>query len=156
MKTAKKTSSAPKNKTKKSYKTYVVKYSDMKYHISKKEFEKAKLNTFSISKPYIKRKYTFQNIRPVVEKLIQYGLDENKIEITRDIHAKINCNNLDISLIYLFVNKRYWLEIMVQNINKTLSKDKYNKLRKIVDHGDIKEYTTIASLYSDIVKLQSL
>jgi hypothetical protein len=155
----------PKEKigSRKSTPKYVLRKSHLRYTISKRGLEAAKNKTFSISKPFMKRKYPFQNIEPVIEKLIQYGLDQNKIKtynISKNdkTHARIKLKNCELSLVYLFdeIRNRYWLEIMVQKIKSDLSKKEKNAINKIVNGEDIKEYKTIKALYSDIVKLEAL
>jgi hypothetical protein len=156
-KTSKKTVK-PRNKTgKKGLKTYKYHKKDLLYNISKKGAENAKRKTFSISKPFIKRNYPFQNIIPIYDKLIEYGLDN--ITKYRDTHLRIKINeDCELSIIYLYndLTDKYNLESMLIFKDKSLNEKEKEKYMNCYSSNEdqIKLYKSIKELYNTILLMK--
>jgi len=123
-----------------------------------------KNKTFSISNPYIKpnpkRKNPFQNILPVYEKLIDYGLPKDKMVMSMGTHIRYNLpNDVQLSIIYLYdrANDKYWLETMIMNV-KHITKKQCKQITNIDENhiGDVVRYKTIKQLYNTIIQLEKI
>jgi hypothetical protein len=126
-----------------------------------KTIKRLRVKTFSVSKPPKPTSSVLQDIRPVYEKLIEYGIPKTDISKYDNTHLRVKLGKCELSIVYLHLKpgkkvskEKWWLESMLLGHDK-LDKATKQKLSNI-DIEDVREYKTVRDLYKNIVKLQKI